>query len=120
MSAKVFPLVSIMKTITKTVLRPQITAKIEKMPAFPIASTTLEKDTVTMNASSQFKKTALDDATLFNFGGKISPMYNQGIGPARKIVQVEFARKTICEHLKRSKLLTSTETEGDDIGTGRR
>lgn len=74
MSANVFPLVSIMQNITKTTLNRQIIAKKKNAAAFPTASTTEENDTVTMNASIQFKHAALEEAVPFSCAGKISPM----------------------------------------------
>jgi len=54
--------------------RAHTTAKKKSTMALPKASTALGKDIVTIKASNQLKKAALDDAAPFKRVGKISPM----------------------------------------------
>jgi len=73
-SVNVLFLVSTMKTITNNVLRAHIRAKKENTTALFRTLTAVGKDIVTVNASSQLKKAALDEAAPFKRVGKISPM----------------------------------------------
>lgn len=63
-----------MKKITNNVLRAQIRAKKENTTTLSSALMALGKVIVTVNASSQLRKAALDDAAPFKRAGKISPM----------------------------------------------
>lgn len=67
-------MVSTMQKITKNTPRAHTRAKKKSTMALPRASTALGKDIVTIKASNQLKKAALDDAAPFKRVGKISPM----------------------------------------------
>lgn len=73
-SVNVFPFVSTKRKITKITLNAQINAKKKKTGAIPTASTTLENDTVTINANIQLNNAADVEAVPFNLVGKISPI----------------------------------------------
>lgn len=73
-SANVLSLVSTTQKIMNKTLKAQRMAKKENTTDSFSTSTALGKEIVTVNASSQLTKAALDDAAPFKRVGKISPM----------------------------------------------